>query len=139
MLSGKQTRELILSHPPDMKPEDWARFVELKTFEKAWKKLRLNEMDRDALYLAIMLNPEAPVVSGTGGLRKIRFTSPSWNVGKRKGARVCYAYFPEYSVVLMITIYLKGRKEDLTDAEKKQIKGYLQKFEASLKKGIINV
>ncbi len=99
----------------------------------------MDEKDRDALQLAIMLNPDAPIMVGTGGLRKIRFSSDRWNVGKRKGARVCYAYYPEYSVVLLMSIYLKGRKEDLTDAEKVQIRGFLEGFEDSLKKGVINV
>ena len=139
VLSGKHISEMAVSNPPDLKPEDWARFIELKPFERAWRKLGLDEKDRDALHLGTMLNPKAPVVSGTGGLRKMRFSSNRWNVGKRKGARVCYAYYPEYSVVLLILIYLKGRKEDLTAAEKKQIGGFLEGFETSLKKGVINV
>ena len=122
-----------------MKPEDWARFIELKPFERAWKKLGLDEKDRDALHLLIMMDPDAPIVVGTGGLRKMRFSSNRWNVGKRKGTRVCFAYYPEYSVVLLMTVYLKGRKEDLTDAEKQQIRGFLDGFETSLKKGVINV
>ena len=122
-----------------MNPEDWARFIELKPFERAWRKLGLDEKDRNALYLGIMLNPDAPIMVGTGGLRKMRFSSNRWNVGKRKGARVCYAYYREYSVVLLMSIYLKGRKEDLTGAEKEQIRGFLDGFEASLKKGDINV
>lgn len=130
---------MTVSHPPGIKPEDWARFIELKPFEKAWRKLGLDEKDRSALHLAIMLTPDAPIMVGTGGLRKMRFSSNRWNVGKRKGARVCYAYYREYSVVLLMSIYLKGRKEDLTDAETKQIRGFLEGFETSLKKGVINV
>lgn len=137
--SGKRTEKLTVSHPPDIKPEDWARFIELKPFEKAWKKLGLDDKDRDALHLLIMMSPEASIVAGTGGLRKMRFSSNRWSTGKRKGARVCYAYYPEYSVVVLITIYLKGRKEDLTGAEKNEIRGLLEGFEASLKKGVINV
>ena len=137
--SGKHTRELTVTHPPDVKPEEWARFIELKPFERAWRKLGLDEKDRDALHLGIMVNPDAPIVVGSGGLRKIRFTSNRWNVGKRRGTRVCYAYWPEYSVVLLMTIYLKGRKEDLTGVEKNEIRGFLEGFETSLKKGVINV
>lgn len=99
----------------------------------------LDEKDRNALQLLIMVNPDAPIIVGTGGLRKMRFSSNRWNVGKRKGARVCYAYYREYSVVLLMSIYLKGRKEDLTDAEKVQIREFLKGFETSLKKGVINV
>ncbi len=138
-LSGRRITEMTVSHPPDMKPEEWARFIDLKPFERAWRRLGLDEKDRDALHLAIMLKPDAPIMVGTGGLRKMRFSSNRWNIGKRKGARVCYAYYPEYSVVLLMSIYLKGRKEDLTDAEKKQIRGLLEGFEASLKKGVISV
>ena len=140
VLSGRHTKEIRVSHPPGMKPQDWAQFIELKPFERAWRKLGLGENDREALHLFIMLNPAvAPIIVGTGGARKMRFSSDQWNVGKRKGARVIYAYYPEYSVVLLMSIYMKGRKEDVTNEERKLIKGFLEEFEASLKKGVINV
>lgn len=131
---------LTLEHPPTLKPEDWARFIELKAFTRGWKRLKLDDDDLRALWLLIMIQgSDAPVVSGTGGLRKIRFSSSRWGTGKKGGARVCFAYFVEFSVVLLVTVYRKGKKEDLTEKEKREIKELLKGFEDDLRKGKINV
>jgi hypothetical protein len=64
----------------------------------------------------------APVVPGTGGLRKLRFAPPEWHTGKRGALRVCYAYFREHSIVVLMAAYSKNRKDNLSPAEKTVIK-----------------
>jgi hypothetical protein len=115
----------------DLTPEDFLHFVETDEFGDDWQALGLGvENDLWALQMLIMSAPErAPVVSGTGGLRKMRFAPESWNRGKRGAVRVCYAYFPTHWTVLLIMAYGKGRKENLSPAEKKAIKGYLVRVE----------
>lgn len=76
-----------------------------------------------------------PVVQRAGKLRKARFAPSRWKVGKSGAARICYAYFEEYSVVLLVAIYDKTRTDDLTQEEKRQIKLLLERFENSLKRG----
>ena len=134
MAKGKSTKEkLTLEHPPDVQPEDWLRFIELPGFTKAWKKLGLNNEDLKGLSLAIMVSPEAPpVVPGTGGLRKCRFAPSRWHVGKSNAARVCYAYFADFSVVVLVSVYRKSRKADLSQAERNEIKGLLNRVKAAL-------
>lgn len=74
-----------------------------------------------------MSDPEGPpVVSGTGGLRKIRFAATDTDKGKSGGIRVCYAYFLEYHIVLMLMAYPKNRKDNLSAKEKAGIKKYLE-------------
>jgi hypothetical protein len=55
--------------------------------------------------------------------------------GKSGGNRVCYVYFEEYSVVLLVLAYPKNEKDDLSDAEKKAIKKLIENIEDEFAKG----
>ena len=75
--------------------------------------------DLHVLQLAIMEKPKgAPVLPGTGGLRKIRYAPLRSGKGKRSGSRVCYVYFENYSIVLLVIVYPKNEKVDLSRREK---------------------
>jgi hypothetical protein len=81
----------------------------------------------------IMFGPkDAPVVAGTGGLRKLRYAPSGWSHGKRGGVRVCYVHYEALGVVLLVTAYAKGRKEDLTAGEKKTIAKLIREVEVYL-------
>lgn len=119
-----------VSYPRVFNPEDWLRFVELSPFSADWKDLGLIDEDLRWLQLSIMLAPKgAPVIPGTGGLRKMRFVPPRWHQGKRGAMRVCYAYFPDYSVVILAAAYGKNEKEDITQRDKKAIRKLLKDIE----------
>src|SRR5262249_17289118 len=77
-------------------PTDWPEFIELPGFTRAWVALGLYGGDLRALQAAILNGPERhPVVSGTGGLRKLRFARPGERRGKSGAHRVSYAcYYP---------------------------------------------
>lgn len=115
-------------------PEDLLHFVELDEFQDEWKELGLNvEEDLWALQVMIMSAPkDSPVIPGTGGVRKIRFAPAHWKTGKRGAARVCYVYFEEHWMVLLVTAYGKGEKEDLTAEEKVGIQQYIRIIEKHL-------
>ena len=107
-------------------PEDFLEFVELKEFSQAWERFSLTDDDLYALQVIIMHDPlRAPVIPGTGGLRKLRFSPPASHQGKRGAFRICYAYFAQVSIVLLALIYGKSERDDLTDKEKKAIRGAL--------------
>lgn len=126
----------VRSHQ-DIVPEDWLRFIELRIFTEDWRSLRLKDEDLAALQALIMCGPDSsPVVPGTGGLRKCRFAPSSWGKGKRGAARVCYAYYPDHAVVLLVTAYAKKTKDDLTEAEKQAIKELLRRFERWLERDL---
>ncbi len=112
---------------PEIGPEDFLRFVQLDEFADDWKSLGFDiEQDLWALEIMIMADPESgSLVPGTGGLRKLRFGKEHDQIGKRKGVRVCYAYFKEYFTVLLVVAYGKGEKDDLAESEKKDIREYL--------------
>lgn len=130
-LAKSMVQEWDLSHPPTMQPEDLLYFVYLDEFVDDWRNLFPNDKDEISLWaleILIMSNPtEAPVVPGTGGLRKMRFTDDSTDTGKSGGARICYAYFPEYCIVLMVMAYAKNAMETLTNDQKAGIKRFLAK------------
>ena len=64
------------------------------------------------------LHPDAgDVIPGTGGLRKLR-----WGIGqrgKRGGARVIYYYHDQRMPLILLAVYAKSSKVDLSALEKK--------------------
>lgn len=113
-------------------------FVLLRPFESAWSRLGLTDDALRELEVAIMVDPLAPpVVRGTGGLRKIRFSPHDWKLGKRGALRVCYVFFSEQSLVCLVTVYGKGRKEDLSDRERGIVKKLIDEIREELKRGDI--
>lgn len=136
-MSGRRTKKkATLRHSPYLSPEDYLTFIELEGFTRGWKKLGLTDEDVMAIQMCIMASPKgSPVVQHAGKLRKARFAPRRWKVGKSGAARICYAYFEEFSVVLLVAIYDKTRTDDLTQEEKRQIKLLLERFESSLKRG----
>lgn len=89
-------------------------FVELRGFTDDLKRLDFNDDDLHTLQVLIMVGPDgAPVIPGTGGLRKMRFAPERWNTGKSGAARVCYVYLEEWKTVLLVTIYAKDEQDDI--------------------------
>jgi hypothetical protein len=108
--------------------ENFLTFVELDEFIDDWKVLGLDDdLDLWSLQNSIMANPDgAPVIQGTGGLRKMRFAPADWHVGKRGAARVCYVYFPDHALVLLCAAYDHREKDNLSPQEKEGIRAYIQ-------------
>ena len=83
------------------------------------KVLRAGE--RDAMEHHVAENPEIHlVVAGTGGVRKARWGRQG--KGKRGGVRVIYFCRLAADVVYFLDIYAIALKEDLTPADKQQLK-----------------
>jgi hypothetical protein len=127
--------DAVLIYPHhEISPEDFLHFVQLDEFVNDWESLGFDiENDLWALEILIMANPErGDVIPGTGGLRKLRFGREHESIGKRKGVRVCYAYFKEHWTVLLVVAYGKNEKDDLTENEKKDIRNYLDRAKSWL-------
>ena len=76
--------------------EDWARFIELPYFVNKWRHLGLDDNDLRALQVLLTVQPKlAPVMEGTGGLRKLRFARTGRGRGKSGSFRIGYVYFEE--------------------------------------------
>lgn len=87
--------------------------------KRVGKVLRAEE--RAAMEVHVAATPEIhPVVPGAGGVRKARWGRQG--KGKRGGARVIYFYRSAANVVYLLDVYAKAEKEDLTSADKQQLR-----------------
>ncbi len=106
------------------------RVVATLGYDRRVRRL-LTAVERAAAELEIALAPLAwPVIAGTGGARKAR--AARGGKGKRGGARVIYYVVIRWDVLYLIDIYAKSAKEDLTDAEKQEIRRLTAALEAAL-------
>ena len=93
----------------------------------------LSEDDIMAIELALLDNPAiGDVIPGTGGIRKFRFPLP--NTGKSGGVRVIYVDFAHYEKTYLITVYGKSEIENLTQAERNELKAYTKSLLSELRK-----
>jgi hypothetical protein len=94
--------------------------IPTRTYEKRIVKLLPLE-ERNEMENAVATDPERyPVVPGTKGVRKARWSRPG--MGKSGGLRLIYYFWVEPNAVVLITAYAKNEKENLTDADKKEIR-----------------
>lgn len=97
--------------------------VPIGTFEGKARRL-LGKAGLDDMLEFLARRPKAGrIIQGTGGLRKVRFARPG--KGKSGGTRVIYYYHNEDNPILLLLIYAKADKENLTDAQKAQLKKYV--------------
>ena len=94
--------------------------AETSEFSREAEKL-IGEEEKAALISYLAEHPAAgDLIEGTGGVRKVRWIRPG--MGKRGGARVIYYYHSDVMPLYLLTIYGKGKKENLTDQEKTLLK-----------------
>jgi len=117
-------------------PEELLSFIESSVFRRAWKECGLNDDDLFELQLLLATGPKSGrVVAGTGGLRKARFSPTGSTRGKSGSHRVCYAYYEEFGIILLVTVYPKNRQDDLSSAARKAIRGMLEEQRRLLRRG----
>ena len=91
----------------------------------------LSEEERALLEFSLATNPAAhPVISGTDGVRKARWTRAE--SGKRGGIRVIYFYAISAEVILLLSVYAKNQKETLSNDDKKNIRRLVEAFKRGL-------
>lgn len=106
-------------------------FIQTKEFSKNWDCLGFTDTDLHTLENELLSNPQAgKIIRGTGNLRKYRFALP--NRGKSAGTRVCYVDFVVQKTIYLITVYSKKDKDNLSKAERNNIKKLIVALEASL-------
>jgi hypothetical protein len=111
-------------------PAELLSFIEMQGFADDWGRLRLNDDDLSDLQQAILARPRgAPVIAGTGGVRKLRFAPHRSAKGKSGGVRVCYVYFEKWGIVLLVIAYGKKETADLSPAQKQALRRLIERQE----------
>ncbi|MCC7373225.1 MAG: type II toxin-antitoxin system RelE/ParE family toxin [Verrucomicrobiales bacterium] len=95
-------------------------FVRSVRFERGCRGV-LEEEDLVALELALVAKPDAgKLIKNGDGLRKLRWGASGR--GKRGGARVIYYWWTADRRILLLDVYTKNEKEDLSGDELKKLK-----------------
>ena len=98
-------------------------FVETSLFTRLLGDF-LDDDEYRALQNRLVSRPEAgAVIKGAGGVRKIRWRLPG--VGKSGGVRVIYYWLKARHQIILLTLYGKSQKEDLTPTDLRKIVGLL--------------
>ncbi|WP_437228719.1 hypothetical protein SH661x_001046 [Planctomicrobium sp. SH661] len=136
----RQLVSAILAYPSHLpEPVDLLHFIELKPFTRAWSSMKLGDDSLAGVQAEIMANPKLfPVVKGTGGLRKMRFSPDDWQTGKSGALRICYVYFEEFHIVTLNLVYPKTERLDLTSEEKKVVSEFIDRQRIAFSKGSYN-
>ncbi|MCY0964585.1 type II toxin-antitoxin system RelE/ParE family toxin [Parathalassolituus penaei] len=102
-------------------------FIELESFRKRRSTLMDDDEFRE-LQQTLIVNPElGPVISGTGGFRKLRWSRPG--AGKSGGVRVIYYNRSETTGrVYLALIYAKNEADNLTAEQKHLLKAVVEKL-----------
>ena len=91
----------------------------------------MDDGDLRRLQEEILSDPKVgAVMCGTGGVRKMRFSFE--HRGKSGGVRVIYVDFEVYEKVYLITAYPKNEKDNLSDAERNELKQLISILERQL-------
>ena len=107
-------------------------FIETPLFTKQITELFTDD-EYQKIQQELIQDPEKGVIiSGTAGMRKIRFGR---NSGKSGGVRILYYYADEFGRIYMIVAYPKSVKDNITQAEKNVFKSWIQQIKAELSYG----
>lgn len=98
--------------------------VETSVFTKRVSEI-LSDDEYRRLQWLLSIHPDiGDVIKGSGGLRKVRWVASG--SGKRGGTRVIYYWVTRQSKVLMLYVYRKNEREDLTSAQLKQLRKLIE-------------
>lgn len=90
--------------------------IETRVFTARVRDLFSDE-DYRQLQLLLAARPDAgQLIPGTGGLRKVRWAASGR--GKRGGARVIYFWHKRGETILMLFVFAKSERSDLSQAQK---------------------
>lgn len=86
----------------------------------------LSDDEYRELQATLINRPKAgPVIPGSGGLRKLRWSA--LDHGKRGGVRVIYYWVTAQERILMLFLYAKNESDDLTPDQIKVLRNIVEK------------
>ena len=85
----------------------------------------LSEEDYRELQNFLVDHPDSgKVIKGSGGLRKLRWHGSGR--GKRGGLRIIYYWYTAKEIILMLFVYPKSERTDLTAAQIKTLRSIME-------------
>lgn len=104
----------------------YLQFTETPRFiQQASKILGENEIER--LQIFLIKNPDKGVViQNSGGIRKLRWASSGH--GKRGGSRIIYYFAVSHGRILLLDMYSKNEKSDLSKPEIAELRSKLESW-----------
>jgi len=107
--------------------------LETEAYAQRSKEL-LTDEEREGVRAFLAEYPDGgDIVPGLSGLRKLRWRQHRRNKGKRGGTRIVYFYAMADRIVLLYA-YSKDEKEDLTNADRKNLKAAAEELKAAIAK-----
>ncbi len=98
--------------------------VETKSFVRSAAGAGMTDDECQELVEYLAANPMAgDVIQGTGGARKVRFAGRG--KGKSGGYRTITYYGGDDIPVFLLTVYAKGQRTDLSQAERNELRTVL--------------
>ena len=92
----------------------------------------LTATERLAVINTVAANPKrGDIIAGTGGIRKFRFAREG--KGKSGGVRVVYYYYDENMPILLITLFAKNDKANLSKAERNTLASFVEIIKKEMK------
>ena len=109
-------------------------FIEAPAFTRDRETHFQGDENYQAFQMMLLENAEAgDVIAGTGGIRKVRWSDTRRGKGKRGGLRVLYLLVPEVQTVLLLVVFDKDRKDDLTSEQRKILARLSDQYRKELK------
>jgi mRNA-degrading endonuclease RelE of RelBE toxin-antitoxin system len=100
------------------------RIIETPIFTKRVQEI-LTEDEYRLFQIKLIENPEAGnIIPGRAGIRKIRWTGTGR--GKRGGSRILYYWQNKQNTILMLFIFNKNEKADLSKDQLKKLKSIVE-------------
>ena len=94
----------------------------------------LSESERNDVIDHVAANPKAgDLIQGTGGVRKLRWARSGR--GKSGGVRVIYYFHSDVLPLYLLTVFGKGEKADLSQAERNELAKLVQVLKGYAKEG----
>ena len=101
------------------------QFIETSVFTRQITAL-LTDLEYRELQIVLLKHPDAgAIIQNSGGLRKIRWSMSGR--GKRGGVRAIYYWVVAKDQILMLFIYSKTEKDDLTPKQLKVLREIVEK------------
>lgn len=105
-------------------------FIETSIFTAQIERLATNDELRELQNELIAQPKKGSIITGTGGLRKVRMAVGSQ--GKSGGLRVIY-YLAHAEKIYLILAYPKSEKDNLTASEKSELKALSKQLKGEFK------